>query len=80
MTMIERIEHILNTTPDEYGSRDIASLILGVMRAPTDEMMAAQERAVSSSEYAALRYDVPDDELLRIYTAMIDAALAEPHP
>lgn len=38
-SVIERIATILNTTPDEFGSEYIASLILEAMRTPTEAMV-----------------------------------------
>lgn len=85
MRMIERVARAIckaQTQSEQVWQAFLPEAIAAIeaMREPTDEMVEAQERAVSSSEYAALRYDVPDDELLRIYTAMIDAALTDHRP
>lgn len=44
------------------------------MREPTDGMIGA---ATKDTEYGALRYEVPNEEISRIFTAMINAALEE---
>lgn len=80
-SMIERVANVLATRRGSKAvwEEDIATARAAIeaMREPTDAMKEAMTAAALDSEYGALRYEVPDEEIQRVFTAMIDAALAE---
>ena len=50
---------------------------IAAMLEPNGAMRTAMNDAVTASEYGAIRHEIPDEELLRIFTAMIDATRPE---
>ena len=56
------------------ASMGAARAAIKAMLEPNGAMLAAMGDAVVASEYGAIRHEIPDEELLRIFTAMIDAA------
>lgn len=49
--------------------------IIDELENPSDETIAAMDKAISQSDYAALRYEVPDEEILRIFNVMVRSVL-----
>ena len=82
--MIERVAEAIRLAGEGCQSGAVyvdpqaaARAAIEAMRELNDAMKEAMTAAALDSEYGALRYEVPDEEIQRVFTAMIDAALEE---
>lgn len=60
---------------DDLSARIEAANIIDELENPSDETIDAMGKAINDSDYGALRYEVPDEELLRIFKAMVCSVL-----